>query len=142
MHDARGLLERMQAPLRRFRSAPSRKWVLLSRSRAPVPDSFEAGELTNGRHRVDVDQRSWHLPVVDKDDHVCRCVRYHAHFKDTAFSQLNVSRSARAHSEHWGEKRKAAVESEIALSRRLDLPCVVSGGWARIEELGLPKNVH
>jgi hypothetical protein len=92
--------------------------------------AIEAGHLTNGKHRADVDELSWHLLVVDQDDRVCGCVRHHAYPEETRFSQLNISRSALAYSREWGHKLKAAVESELALSRRLDLPCVEIGGWA------------
>ncbi|MCU1335660.1 MAG: hypothetical protein JWO19_1241 [Bryobacterales bacterium] len=92
--------------------------------------AIDAAQLTDGRHRVDIDERSWHLLVVDKDGQVCGCVRQHAYPDETPFSQLNVSRSALAHSPDWGRKLKAAVESERDLSRRLNLPCVEIGGWA------------
>jgi hypothetical protein len=93
-----------------------------------------AGQLTDGRHRADIDEVSWHLLVVDKDDQVRGCVRFHAHPEEAHFSHLNVSRSALAFSREWGERLKGAVESELALSRRLDLPCVEIGGWALAEE--------
>ena len=92
--------------------------------------AIEAGQLTDGRHRADADEVSWHLLVVDEDDRVWGCLRFHAHPAQTRFLQLNVSRSPLAHSEQWGEKLRAAVEAEFALSRSLDLPCVEIGGWA------------
>jgi hypothetical protein len=150
-----------EATQRECRATPSRKWVLLSPSRAAVPDCFgrvhrdaprrdkllaemqrlrgsvyledgalEAGQLTDGRHWADVDEASWHLLVVDEDDRVSGCVRFHAHQERPSFLQLNVSRSPLARSKEWGETLRAAVEAEFALSRRLDLPCVEIGGWA------------
>jgi len=92
--------------------------------------AIEADQLTDGRHWADIDEGSWHLLVVDQDDQVAGCVRFHAHPEDARFLQLNVSRSALAYSEEWGEKLKAAVHAEFALSRHLDLPCVEVGGWA------------
>jgi hypothetical protein len=92
--------------------------------------AIEADQLTDGRHRADMDEVSWHLLVVDKDDQVRGCVRFHAYPEVPRFLQLNVSRSPLAHSEEWGDKLKGAVESELALSRRLDLRCVEIGGWA------------
>jgi len=97
--------------------------------------AIEAGQLTDGRHRVDIDEGSWHLLVVGEDEQVRGCVRFHAYPETTRFLQLNVSRSPLAYSEEWGGRLKAAVESELALSRRLDLPCVEIGGWALAEEL-------
>jgi len=95
--------------------------------------AIEADQLTDDRHQADSDEASWHLLVVDRDDQVRGCVRFHAYPEETRFSNLNVSHSALAYSEEWGEKLKGAVESELALSRRLHLPCVEIGGWALAE---------
>ncbi|MGH9647213.1 MAG: hypothetical protein ACRD4E_10385 [Bryobacteraceae bacterium] len=92
--------------------------------------AIEASQLADGRHQADMDEASWHLLVVDQDERVRGCVRFHAYPEETQFLHLNVSRSPLAWSEEWGEKLKGAVESELALSRTLDLPCVEIGGWA------------
>ena len=92
--------------------------------------AITAEQLTDGRHRVDADDSSWHLLVVDQDDRVCGCVRQQAYPANADFAQLNISRSELARSKDWGSKLKAAADSEIELSRRLDLPCVEIGGWA------------
>jgi hypothetical protein len=92
--------------------------------------AIDTSQLTDGKHRVDADEGSWHLLVVDQDDRVCGCVRHHAHSNRAKFSHLGISRSALGRSEEWGQKLKAAVESELEISRRLDLPCVEIGGWA------------
>jgi hypothetical protein len=92
--------------------------------------AITANQLTDGRHRIDADDTSWHLLVVDQDDRVCGCVRQQAYPQNAHFAQLNISRSELARSEEWGPKLKAAAESELELSRRLDLPCVEIGGWA------------
>jgi hypothetical protein len=92
-------------------------------------------QLTDGRHRADEDEYSWHLLAVDQDDRVCGCVRHYICAEDTGFSQLNISRSALASSVEFGKKLELAVESELALSRRLNLPCVEIGGWALAPEV-------
>ena len=92
-------------------------------------------QLTDGRHRAEEDERSWHLLAVDQDDRVCGCVRHHICAEDSCFSQLNISRSPLARSIEWGKKLELAVESELALSRRLNLPCVEIGGWALAPEI-------
>lgn len=97
--------------------------------------AIEVGQLTDSRHRVDIDEGSWHLLVVGQDEQVRGCVRFHAYPETTRFLHLKVSHSPLAYSEEWGGKLKAAVESELALSRRLDLPCVEIGGWALAEEI-------
>jgi hypothetical protein len=97
--------------------------------------AIEAGQLTDGRHRVDIDEGSWHLLVVGEDEQVRGCVRFHVYPETTRFLQLNVSHSPLAYSEEWGGRLRGAVESELALSRRLELPCVEIGGWALAEEI-------
>jgi len=97
--------------------------------------AIEAGHLTDGRHLVHLDEGSWHLLVVDGYDQVRGCVRFHAYPQTTRFTQLNVARSPLAYSAEWGGRLRGAVESELELSRRLDLPCVEVGGWALAEEI-------
>lgn len=159
-HHAGDFREGVYAPRRELLTTRSRKWVLLSPASAVVPDWFAdvdtdavrrdkllaemqrlrggvyledgaitAKQLTDGRHRVDADERSWHLLVVDQDDRVCGCVRQQT-YENAHFAQLNISGSELARSSEWGPKLKAAAESELELSRRLDLPCVEIGGWA------------
>ncbi len=97
--------------------------------------AIEPGQLTGGRHQLDVDDESWHLLALDKGDQVCGCIRYREYPNDTGFSQLGVSRSALARCTEWGTKLEAAVEAELALSRRLRLPYVEVGGWALLEQI-------
>jgi hypothetical protein len=91
-------------------------------------------DITDGRHQLDGDEESWHLLVLDKQNRVCGCTRYREYPNKTRFSQLRVSNSALAHCDRWGPKLKDAVEAEIALSRRLNLPYVELGGWALLEQ--------
>jgi hypothetical protein len=91
--------------------------------------------LTDGRHQVQSDEESWHLLVLDKDDRVCGCARYREYPNDTSFWQLGVSDSALARCGVWGPKLEMAVDQELALSRRLDLPYVELGGWALTEKV-------
>jgi hypothetical protein len=97
--------------------------------------AIEPGDLIDGRHRLSSDEGSWHLVVLDKKDRVCGCARYREYPNQTGFSQLGVSKSALAQCDRWGPKMKAAVEAELALSRRMDLPYVELGGWALDEQI-------
>ena len=94
-----------------------------------------AGEVTGGRHKLPVDEGSWHLLVLDQERRVCGCVRYQEHPSSTSFSKLGISHSALAHCPQWGEKLQSAVESELAFARRLGLPYVELGGWALLEQI-------
>jgi hypothetical protein len=97
--------------------------------------AIQPDDLTDGRHELDIDRGGWHLLLLDKDDRVCGCARYREYPNYTRFSQLGVSNSALARCDLWGPKLQAAVESELALSRRLNLPYVELGGWALLEQV-------
>ncbi len=97
--------------------------------------AIEPWQLTDGRHQLGIDQASWHLLVMDKADRVSGCARYREYPNDTSFSELSVSQSALARCAEWGPRLEAAVESELALARHLDLPYVELGGWALVEQI-------
>jgi len=97
--------------------------------------AIQPDDLTDGRHELDIDSGGWHLLVLDKDDQVCGCARYREYPNTTRFSQLGVSNSALARCDRWGPKLQVAVEAELALSRRLNLPYVELGGWALLEQV-------
>jgi hypothetical protein len=61
-----------------------------------------------------------------------RCLEYP---KNSAFSHLSVADAALARCSQWGERFKAAVEGELALSRRLDRSFAEVGGWALLEDI-------
>ena len=90
--------------------------------------------MTDGRHKLQTDEGSWHLLVLDKEDHVCGCIRYREYPREVGFWQLGVSNSALAQSDVWGPKLEMAIDEELALSRRLDMPYIESGGWALLDQ--------
>jgi hypothetical protein len=98
-------------------------------------DAIDQSHLTNGRHIVRSDSKSWHLLVMDEDRQVCACTRYHHHPAGVEFSRLTAAESSLACCPEWGHKVRAAVEEELALSRSLDLPFVEIGGWALAHEI-------
>jgi hypothetical protein len=92
-------------------------------------------ELREGRHRVAVDEESWHLLLVDDHGRIGGCLRYRQCRNDIGYSQLGVSNSPLARSEKWRDRLKTAVHQELALARSMDLPYVEVGGWALAENL-------
>jgi hypothetical protein len=120
---------------------PSRYESLLAemqtlRGRLYLQDgAIEPEQLTDGRHQLDTDRRSWHLLLLDKDDRVAGCMRYREYPLASRFSAVSASHSALAGCPEWSEKLEAAVESELALSRRMYRPYVEAGGWALTEEI-------
>lgn len=97
--------------------------------------AIQAHELTDGRHEVDSDWRSWHLLIIDADYQVHGCARYTPHPNETRYTDLTVSHSSLARCDRWGTKLKAAVESELELASRSGLPYVEVGGWALSENV-------
>jgi hypothetical protein len=92
--------------------------------------SLRSEQLTAGRHRVSIDEGSWHLLLVDECERICGCLRYRECRNDISYPQLSVSHSALAHCLDWGEQLKTAVQEELAFARRVRLPYVELGGWA------------
>lgn len=95
-----------------------------------LDDAIDSSQLRRGRHEVAIDAGSWHLLVVDDQGTIFGCARYREYPRGTTFSQLSVARSALARCSEWGAQLLLAVESEIELSARLNVPYVELGGWA------------
>src|SRR3954451_6384126 len=49
-----------------------------------------------GCHKLDVDDRSWHVVSLDDNDEVCGCSRYTLYPNTVPFSELAVSKAALA----------------------------------------------
>src|SRR5581483_4223317 len=57
--------------------------------------AISPNELTaDGRHELDIDERSWHVVAVDSDGEVCGCVRYLAESRSTDFADLWIREAA------------------------------------------------
>lgn len=98
--------------------------------------AISASALTpDGRHKLDIDERSWHLLTLDKNGDVSGCSRYLAHSPSVSFSQLELTKSALATSPKWGRLLRSAIDAEIALARKLCVDYVELGGWALSHEL-------
>lgn len=88
----------------------------------------------DGRHRVAVDEKSWHLLAVNSAGSVCGGARCRKTSNRIAFSDLGISSSPLAQSDIWGMKLRAAVEADLELARRKDVAYMEFGGWAVAEE--------
>jgi len=98
--------------------------------------AIQPQQLTkDGRHKLDSDETSWHLLILDEAEQVCGCVRYREHPEEAGFSHLGVARSALAQCGEWGPKLATAVSAELALARRLAISYVEVGGWALKEQI-------
>jgi hypothetical protein len=68
--------------------------------------------------------------ALDEKGRVCGCVRYLEHRDPSSFDALTLRTAALARSAEWGSRFRSAVESEMEVARRRNLPYVEVGGWA------------
>jgi hypothetical protein len=122
--------------------SPQRHYHLLAqaqrlRGRIYLQDgAIETSQLTpDGRHVQKVDEMSWHLLTVDKDDRVLACTRYMSHRDGVSFPELMVSHSALAKCDVWGRPLRTAIAAELMLARQRRCSYVEMGGWAISETL-------
>lgn len=97
--------------------------------------AIQEWQLTEGRHQMAADAQSWHVLLLDEEQRVCGCARYHEYRETVPFRQLGVAQSALARSQEWSAPLRQAVEHEIHLAARLRFPFVELGGWALSEEV-------
>jgi hypothetical protein len=97
--------------------------------------AIERRQLNTGKHQLETDEGSWHILILDERDRVSGCMRCLEHPRDSAFSHLSVADAALARCSQWGARFRAAVEGEMALSRRLDRSFAEVGGWALLESI-------
>jgi hypothetical protein len=88
----------------------------------------------DGRHRLAVDEQSWHLLTVNQDGTVCGGARCRRTSNRVSFLDLGIGVSSLAQSDVWGIKLKAAVEADLELARQKDVAYIEFGGWAVAEE--------
>jgi hypothetical protein len=96
-----------------------------------IPES----SLIDGRHQSHLDDSSWHLLVMNAQNRICGCARFHEHSSTPVLSELSTARCALARSPKWGGSLLSALKAELAFSTSLDLPLVELGGWALGEEI-------
>ena len=98
--------------------------------------AIDESHLTaDGLHLVQSDRSSWHFLVMDEAGRVCGCVRYKQHPFDAHIGSLGILSSSLANCSIWGDKLRAAVNEELAVSRTLQIPFIEVGGWALAEEI-------
>jgi hypothetical protein len=88
---------------------------------------------SDGRHRILVDDQSWHLLLLDEKGNIAGCARYRLHPPSARFEDLGVARSTLARSTQWAPAFQTAVEEELKAAREIGLPYVEMGGWAIAE---------
>jgi hypothetical protein len=97
--------------------------------------AIKESSLTDGRHQSHLDASSWHLLVLNAQNRICGCARFHEHSRMPVLSELNAAHCALARNPEWSSALVSALQAELAFSISLDLPVVELGGWAVGEEI-------
>jgi hypothetical protein len=105
------------------------------RGRAYLQDgAILAKDLSStGRHKLPVDERSWHVLALDKDGGVSACLRYLDEGAADRFDHLWIRRAAISGCPEWGSRFRETVEREMHQARREGLGFGEVGGWAVAE---------
>lgn len=98
---------------------------------AITPDQLTA----DGRHKLPIDERSWHVLTLDTNGQVSGCSRYSPYPETVSFRDLGVAKSALAINPRWGKLLQSAVNDEISLAKNLNIGFGEVGGWALGREL-------
>jgi hypothetical protein len=115
-------------------------WILgsLQRLRGSVylnDGAITSSELTaDGRHVLDVDDRSWHVVAVQPDGEVTGCARYRSHGRTVRPQDLGLWTAADTQPWAWRRTLYAALEREIRVAQRKRVAYVEVGGWAVAED--------
>jgi hypothetical protein len=96
--------------------------------------AVQKSDLTSdGRHKLAVDERSWHVLSLDRANRVSACLRYVDESRASDFDDLWIRHAALSRLPALGRKFRGAVESGMKLARRLGMGFGEVGGWAVAE---------
>ena len=132
---------RVPVSFRRTETNWTRYWSLLHemqrlRGKIYLQDgAIKESALLDGRHPSAVDESSWHLLLLDGQNRICGCARFHEHHQPAVLSELNVARCALAGDPKFAGTLAGALKEELTFAADLDLPYVELGGWAFAEEI-------
>jgi len=94
-----------------------------------------ATDLTaDGRHRLSVDEHSWHILSLDQQGEVVACLRYLDESDAGGFDDLWLRHAAVAGCPKLGRKFREAVELTLRRTRQASIRFGEVGGWAVAED--------
>jgi hypothetical protein len=131
----------MLAVFRNIEASNRRHQLLLSKMQRLRGSAYQAdgavhrNELTvDGRHKLSIDERAWHVLSLDAHGEVIACLRYLEESHVADFDGLRVRHAALARCPLQGPKFRRAVEGEIERARRTSIGFGEVGGWAVRED--------
>jgi len=92
-------------------------------------------ELTaDGRHKLEIDDSSWHILSLNSQGEVVACLRYLDESHASNFEALRVRHAAVARCPLQGARFRCAVERQMERARNTSVAFAEVGGWAVSEE--------
>jgi hypothetical protein len=106
------------------------------RGKAYLADgAIQAGDLTaDGRHKLNVDEHSWHVLSLNHEGDVVACLRYVEEVQSSNFDGLWVRHAALARCPVLGKRFRSAVESMMKRAKQTRIGFGEVGGWAVSED--------
>jgi len=95
--------------------------------------AIQSSDLVNGRHKLSIDEHSWHVLSLDSGGRIRACLRYLEHHNARSLDDLWVRDAALALCPTFGGSFRRAVEAEIQHARKMKLGFGEVGGWAVAE---------
>lgn len=93
--------------------------------------AVQKSDLTSdGRHKLPVDERSWHVLSLDGQGRVCACLRYLDESRARGFDDLWIRHAALSRLPALGKKFRSAVEAGLRTARCIGMGFGEVGGWA------------
>jgi len=97
--------------------------------------AIQQSDLTaDGRHRVAIDDDSWHVLSVDSRGRVISCLRYLDETHASDFDDLWVKHAALSGCPKLGRRFRGAVEQRMCQARKMRVGFGEVGGWAVAED--------
>jgi hypothetical protein len=129
-----GIFRNIQAGAPRYRDLLARMQRLRGRVYAEDQAIHQTELTADGRHKLAVDEHSWHVLSLDQHDDVVACLRYVDESEAGGFDDLWVRHAAVAHCPTLGFRFREAVELALKRTRQAAIRFGEVGGWAVAEE--------
>jgi hypothetical protein len=95
--------------------------------------AIRPADLTDGRHKVCIDEHCWHVLSIDSSGRICACLRYLEERTASGFDDLWVRHAALSQCPKFGNRFRGAVETEMERARQMQIGFGEVGGWAVAE---------
>jgi hypothetical protein len=95
--------------------------------------AIQPSDLTAGRHKVSIDEHSWHVLSMDSGNRICACLRYWEEPDALDRDDLWVRHPAMSRCPKFGNLFRRAVETERERARQMQIGFGEVGGWAVAE---------